>query len=165
MRGAEIGVRQGEAILLMVQCSGFSRFSRSSIFSIFSRISRISRLSLEHLIPVPSPRNRANHGPSMPCLSWPTDRGNKQKVFCTEDCVFLASQVHQKLQEKVNITRASSDADKCHNFGTSPTHQRCPETHQDAPETQLMQCDGPHFQTAEVQQPPMARLGNVGLWL
>ena len=99
-------------------------------------------LPLEQLIPVPSPRNRANH--VHPCLSWPT----WVRLFKT-------GAINKK--KRTASSRIQMHQKNCKKMPTSPgrhpmltnaitlAHRR-PAAPRDAPpETQLMQCNGPHF--------------------
>ena len=105
---------------------------------------------------MPSPRNRANHGPSMPChgpLGCAVEE--PQGEFC-----IAASRCTRKLKEKMNITRASSDADKCRRHRHIADAQAVPR---DAPRRARDAVDAMRrtpLQTAEVQQP----WTDCGMW-
>ena len=154
MRGAEWEPGEGgtETILLMAQMLGFSRFSR--VLQVLQNFQNF-QTSQEYRIPVPSPRNRANHGPSMPCHGPLPMTGGKQKAI--NYCVFSHPRCIRRRKNKSNITRASSDADKCRGLRHIAD---APATPRDAQRCSRCGATDP---TSDCRGPATARLGNVGL--
>ena len=93
---------------------------------------------------------------SIHAMSWPTpdDRGNKQNVLC-----LLLSRIPDASKDgKTNQTSPGRHPmlTNAMAFGTSQTHQRRPATPRDAPETQSLRCNGPHFRL------PRSSHGQIG---
>ena len=105
-------------------------------------------------IPYPSAEPAEPSQPwSIHAMSWPTpdDRGNKQKAI--NYCVFSHPRCIKRQKTKSNITRASSDADKCHDLRHIAD---APATPRDVPEMQSLRCNGPHFRL------PRSSHGQIG---
>ena len=135
----------------MAQMLGFSRFSR--VLQVLQNFQNF-QTSQEYRIPVPSPRNRANHGPSMPChgpLPMTGEINERQLIT-------VSSRILDALEDgKTNQTSPGRHPmlTNAVAFGTSQTHPRRPETRRDA----VAAVQRTPLQTAEVQPRP-----DWGMW-
>ena len=154
MRGAEWEPGEGgtETILLMAQMLGFSRFSR--VLQVLQNFQNF-QTSQEYRIPVPSPRNRANHGPSMPCHGpLPMTVGINKRQLIT-----VSSRILDALEDgKTNQTSPGRHPmlTNAVAFGTSQTHPRRTKTH-----PRCSRCDATD-PTSDCRGPANGQIGECG---